>query len=126
MTRMLVLCFAVAACGGGGDGDDDPTPDGPVQAATVMSVTCDGTEVETISSTAGFAFTPPNVTISVGEVVKFTSGGSHNVVPGAAPTDSGLSVPNLGATGCLKFTQAGTFNFKCQPHPSMKGSVTVN
>ena len=130
MTRRIVLCLAIAACGGGGD---DPAPadtaaatDAPAQVATVMTVVCDGTESATTSSEAQFAFDPPNVTISVGQVVKFISGSVHNVIPGAAPTDSGLRLPTKGATGCLKFTAAGTFNFKCEPHPSMKGSVTVN
>ncbi len=129
MTRSIFLCLAIAACGGGGD----PTPadsaaptDGAAPVATVMTVTCDGTESATTSSEAQFAFDPPNVTIAVGQVVKFISGGPHNVIPGAAPTDPGLRLPTKGATGCLKFTAAGTFNFKCEPHPSMKGSVTVN
>ncbi len=128
--RSIFLCLAIAACGGGGD---DPTPadtaaatDAPPAVATVETVACDGTESAETSSVDQFAFDPPNVTISVGQVVKFISGGAHNVVPGSAPTDSGLRIPAFGATGCLKFTAAGTFNFKCQPHQQMKGSVTVN
>ena len=125
MTRMLVLCFAVAACGGGGDGDDDPTPDGPVQNATVMSVACDGTEADTVETTGGFRFSPMAVTISAGQVVKFTNSPDHSVVPGATPTDPGMQAAASTST-CLKFTESGNFNYKCFPHSSMTGTITVN
>ncbi len=91
-----------------------------------MTVTCDGTEAAEVETTGGFRFSPNAVTITVGQVVKFTSGSTHNVIPGAAPTDSGLSLPAFGATGCLKFTAAGMFKYRCQPHSSMTGTVTVN
>ena len=125
MTRMLVLCFAVAACGGGGDGDDDPTPDGPVANATVMSVTCDDTEAAEVETTGGFRFAPQAVTITVGQVVKFTNNAQHSVVPGASPTDPGMQA-GFNKSTCLKFTEAGTFNYKCNPHSSMTGTITVN
>lgn len=128
MFRTIFLCLALTACGGG----DDPAPadsaptDGAAPVATVETVTCDGTEAATVSSVAAFAFSPNNVTISKDQVVKFISGTQHNVFPGAAPTDPGLKIPTIGATGCLKFTATGVFKFKCQPHPSMTGAVTVN
>ena len=68
---------------------------------------------------------PNAVTISAGQIVKFTSGPSHNVVPVFPNSDSGLSV-GFGATKCLRFTEAGTYNYRCQPHPSMTGTITVN
>lgn len=126
MTRSLVLCLALAACGGGGDdptpGDGPPTGDAP--AATVMSVAC-GSEAASVESTGGFRFSPMAVTISVGEVVKFTNPSNHSVVPGAAPTDSGLRA-GFGTDTCLMFTAAGTFNYRCNPHTSMTGTITVN
>jgi plastocyanin len=128
MTRLLVLCLALSACGGGGGGDDDDVPaDSNDTPATVMTVTCDGTEAAEIESTGGFRFSPNAVTIQKDQVVKFISGSNHNVIPGSAPTDPGLKIPAFGATGCLKFTATGQFNFVCQPHSSsMKGTVTVN
>ncbi len=126
MTRSLVLCLALAACGGGGDDPPvDSMPAGDAPPATVMTVTCDGTEVEEIETTGGFRFSPMAVTISVGDVVKFTNASNHSLVPGASPTDSGLR-GGFGVSTCLKFTAAGTFNFKCNPHSSMTGSITVN
>lgn len=125
MTRSLVLCLALAACGGGGD---DPPADSPAAGdappATVMSVTCDGTEPE-VETTGGFRFSPMAVTITAGQAVKFTNATNHSVVPGASPTDSGLRA-TFGTSTCLKFTVAGTFNYKCSPHSSMTGTITVN
>lgn len=130
--RAFALIISLTACGGGGGDDPLPTDsasnpsDGPAPVATVETVTCDGTESASIESTGGFRFSPNNVTITVGQVVKFTSGPNHNVIPGKAPTDPGLKISGFGATGCLKFTAAGQFNFRCQPHSSMTGTVTVN
>ena len=127
MKRSLVLCLALVGCGGGGDdpppGDSGPIGDAP--AATVMSVTCDGSEVETVETTGGFRFSPNDITISVGQVVKFTNASNHSTVPGATPTDSGLRA-GFGTSTCLQFTAAGVFNYKCNPHSSMTGKVTVN
>jgi plastocyanin len=125
MKRSLVLCLALVGCGGGGDdppGDSAPAGDAP--PATVMSVTCDGTEVEEIETTGGFRFSPNDITIAVGDVVKVTNNGQHSMVPGASPTDSGLRA-TFSTSTCLKFTAVGTFNYKCNPHSSMTGKVTV-
>ena len=130
MLRSLALCSLIA-CGGGGTDDPAPTDsapptDTPAQVATVETVTCDGTEVQTVSSVDAFAFSPNNVTIQKDQVVKFISGTAHNVIPGTSPTDPGLKIAAFGATGCLKFTAIGQFNFRCQPHAFMTGTVTVN
>jgi plastocyanin len=50
---------------------------------------------------------------------------NHSVVPDtSAETDTGLRV-GFSETKCLKFTVAGTFHFKCDPHGFM-GTITVN
>jgi plastocyanin len=33
---------------------------------------------------------------------------------------------NSGTSVCLKFSEAGAFNYRCTPHPNMTGLVTVN
>jgi len=104
-------------------GDDQPAIDAP--PATVMTATCNN-PAAMVESTGGFRFAPMAVTINVGEQVQFTNPSSHSVVPATSgPTDSGLRAPN-NATTCLVFTEAGTFNYKCNPHASMTGTVTVN
>lgn len=122
----LVLCCALAACGGGGDDppagvDADNGVDSP--PATVMAVTCPGGE-PLVESTGGFRFNPQAVTIAVGGVVRFENASVHSIVPVFPMSDDGLRV-GFGATTCLMFTQAGTFNYRCNPHTTMTGSITV-
>jgi plastocyanin len=123
----LVLCCALTACGGG---DDPPAqvdaPDNGIDSppASVMEVTCPGGE-QVVESKTSFAFLPREVTIPVDGVVRFENGPSHSIVPVLPDSDDGFRV-GFGATTCLKFTRAGTFNYRCNPHTSMTGTITVN
>jgi plastocyanin len=116
----------MAACGGGGD---DPPGNDDVDAAiapgaTVMATAC-GAEVMTIESTNGFRFAPNNVAITVGQVIRFENGQTHSIVPAGANADPGFRV-GFGATTCLMFTAPGAFAYRCNPHTSMTGTITVN
>lgn len=130
--RNLACAFVLlAACGddGGTTTPDAPkTIDAPASSATVMEVSCTGiTPAASVMTTdASFSFMPMATTITVGQVVKFTTSLSHNVVPNpsAAKTDPGLTV-GFNKTVCLKFAAAGTFGFMCGPH-GFVGTVTVN
>jgi hypothetical protein len=69
------------------------------------------------------------VTIRVGDTVRFAnSGGTHNFAfaDGASyppsPSDPGPAWNNLSRT----FTQAGAYEFVCDEHPNMTGTVTVS
>jgi len=126
----LVLCLAAAASCGGGD-DPPAGVDGAVNPgvdaapASVLAVEpCTG-ETQTIESTGGFRFAPNNVTITAGQIIKFTNASAHSIVPVMPMSDSGFTV-GFGATKCLRFTKAGTFNYRCNPHTSMTGAITVN
>jgi len=144
MKKLTCVLFVVAlgACGGGGDdGDgnqpadanqtpkdaaiDAPTVDAP--PATVMTVNCAGATIAQTVTTSGFAFSPSAITINVNDIVQFMPESAHNVVPSTngTPTDPGLRSGAVGAIACLKFTVAGEFNYRCQPHSSMTGKVTV-
>jgi len=127
----LVLCLAVtASCGGGDDppaGVDAAGSGSGIDAApaSVLAVEpCTG-ESATIESTGGFRFAPNTATITAGQIIKFTNGSTHSIVPVMPMSDSGFTV-GFGATKCLRFTKAGTFNYRCNPHTSMTGSITVN
>jgi plastocyanin len=81
-------------------------------------------------SIQGMAFSPANKTISVGTTIKWTNydGFNHTVTSGVPGTPSGLfDSGNIGSNGTFSytFTQAGTFNFFCKIHNSMKGTITV-
>jgi plastocyanin len=76
--------------------------------------------------TAGYKFSPMNLTISVGDAVR-----AHNVDNMAhtftGPTwDSGNVDPGQ-YSRVFRFNTAGTFNFVCTPHEGlgMKGTLTV-
>jgi plastocyanin len=131
MTRFALAVLLVTACGGD-DGGGMVTPDAAksIDAAPmnkVVPVTCPNTvDAMVMTTNASFSFMPMATTITVGGVVKFVNSTEHNVAPNpmAALTDPGLMV-GFGQSGCLKFTQAGTYGFLCSPH-GFVGTVTVN
>lgn len=74
-----------------------------------------------VVSTYGLAFTPTNVSISVGRPVSFDVSSSHNV----RWKDGD---PGRGATGAAysrTFSKAGIFSFYCSIHSVMTGTITV-
>ncbi|MFN4133335.1 MAG: cupredoxin family copper-binding protein [Candidatus Hadarchaeales archaeon] len=75
----------------------------------------------------GFAFNPSSITINVGTAITWKNFDSvtHTVTSTGGPTsfDSGNISP--GQTWQYIFTQAGTYTYKCTPHPYMTGTVIV-
>ena len=66
-------------------------------------------------SAFNFGFSPPSVTINVGDSVRWTGlGSSHNVQTDTDPFCG--NVPVTGGTCTIPFNQAGTFNYYCAPH----------
>jgi plastocyanin len=121
--RPVVALLFVAACGGGSDGGDDTPPVDSPAAASIAETACGG-EVETINS-LGTRFDPMSVTISMGEVVAFDNGevaDDHDIVPNTANA-TGLEV-GRGETKCFRFTDTGTFGFRCGIH-GFVGTVVV-
>jgi plastocyanin len=77
-------------------------------------------------SAFSFGFSPPSVTINVGDSVTWTGlGFSHNVQTDSDPFCGG--VPVASGTCTKQFNQAGTFNYYCAPHRGfgMVGTVIV-
>ncbi|MBA3391335.1 MAG: hypothetical protein H0T89_01770 [Deltaproteobacteria bacterium] len=110
--------------------DAPPPIDAPPDAATaVQRVDCaTATIARTVTTTdSPQAFVPNTVTINVNQVIRFQPGSSHNVIPHPTlPSDPGFRNGGFGEVACLRFTTAGQFNWRCQPHASMTGVVTVN
>ncbi len=80
---------------------------------------------ETNIEISGFAYNPESITISVGTTVRWTN---HDSVPHTVTSDTNLfQSGNLakGATFRYTFTNTGTFDYHCEMHPSMKGTVIV-
>ena len=115
MLRLSCAALLLAACGG----NNATQTDAPA-GATVAAVSCAGITPAASITTTGNAYTPATAAISVGGVVQFTMPSIHNVIS----TTPGLAV-DFGATTCLRFTAAGTYNFKCSVH-LFTGSITVN
>ncbi len=127
--RLIAISLLLAACGDdGGSGPlDSSVPIDSPAAATVMEVSCTGitpnATVTTSEQTNSYA--PMATTITVGQVVQFTTSFTHDVKPNSlSHSDRGLVV-GFSKTACLKFTVAGTFNFLCSNH-GFVGSITVN
>ena len=75
---------------------------------------------------ADFAFSPADISATVGQTVTFTNNDS---APHTATLDDGsCGTPNIdnGGSNGLTFTAAGTYPFHCNVHPNMKGTITVS
>lgn len=74
---------------------------------------------------ADFAFSPPTLTIVVGESVTWTNADPvvHTATSGLGAFDSGDLDP--GESFTFTFTTPGTYDYLCTPHPSMTGSIVV-
>ena len=75
-----------------------------------------------------FAYEPVDVKVKVGDTVTWTNqdGASHTVTSvESAPVkiDSGLF--GKGESFSYTFTEAGQYDYYCEPHPYMKGTIVV-
>lgn len=119
------LAIGLAACGngapatsssggGGGGGCSAGTASAGTAAADVK-----------VSATDQLQFSPSASTAKVGQVVQWSNVGSvlHNITFDAGCLTDGSFQP--GATWEIKFSQAGTYSYKCTIHPGMDGKLTV-
>lgn len=74
---------------------------------------------------AGFAYTPEELTVPVGKLVRWTN---DDAAPHDIVSDDRSFVSALLATGAsyqTRFTEPGRFSYTCSLHPSMAGAITV-
>jgi plastocyanin len=111
------------------------TPPGTTASTNAGVTTSTSTSTSTTTTTTpvtvtiqGFKYNPASITVKAGDSVVFKNMDStaHTVTPvsGASFTDSG-TIAGSGGTATVTFPTAGTANYKCNFHPSMLGSVTV-
>ena len=82
------------------------------------------TQPQTASvSISGFAFDPATITISKGSTVTWVNNDAVAHTITGADFDSGTL--DSGKSYSHKFDSAGTFEYHCAIHPSMKGTVVV-
>jgi amicyanin len=74
---------------------------------------------------ADFAFSPQTLTIQVGDTVTWTNLDQveHTATSTTGAFDSGLFGQNQSYS--FTFTEPGTYDYLCTPHPSMTGRIIV-
>jgi plastocyanin len=81
-------------------------------------------------SIKGFAFNPNQPSVTKGATITWTNDDSttHTVTSGVPGTPSGKFNQSVdaGKTFSFTLTDAGTYEFFCNIHTSMRGTVTVN
>jgi plastocyanin len=114
LSSLLLLVMVLTACG-----SQAPAPGASTTSVPVVS----GSEAKVEIS--GFAFNPATVTIKVGETITWTNldTAAHTI----AASDNSWSSGNVakGASFSHTFETAGSFDYICGIHPSMKGTVIV-
>jgi plastocyanin len=125
--RPILLAFAMVglvACGGDDDGGDDGGGDdgGEDEVEIIAAGDCPATPDHEVT-TNGNAYVDGTFSISVGDVVKFTPSGQHDM----KSTGSGFSwdTGGLNQPACIKFNKAGAYPYVCSMHAMMTGVVTV-
>ena len=106
-----------------------PNTGGAVSSASAKIVTCPTTTSTSVSISQS-AFQPPNVSITVNDIVKWTNNDSitHTVTSGTPGSqdgnfDSGNLTPNTSV--CIQFLAAGSYSYFCTIHVFMTGIVKV-
>lgn len=142
---LLLMAFALAACGASSTTAATPTDTVAPPTATTAPV---ATNTPASGGNSGAAtigmglvsFAGNSATVKVGQSVTFndpaSGGGFHNIVTGSdgkfsaeagAPSDftsAGITF-QPGDSKTFTFKTAGTYKFTCTIHPSMSATVTV-
>jgi len=75
---------------------------------------------------SNFAFSPSTITIKKGDTIKWTNLDSvRHTVTSDSGNELNSNLLSNGESYSNTFSQTGTFNYHCTPHPSMKARVIV-
>lgn len=112
MVVMMVSMMGSGHMGMMGAGSD-PTDETAVEGVTQVRL-------------QDFAFSPANIVVDVGTTVTWTNydGAAHTVTSNEGEE---LKSPLFGQDGTFSYTfdEPGEYFYHCEPHPNMKGLVTV-
>jgi len=118
---LILSMLALVSCGGGGYGGySQPTP--PTAGVNPTASQPSGAS-EVRVSIKDFAFVPVEVTVSKGTKVTWTNEDAAPHTVTGSSFDSGAL--NKGQSWSIAFDSQGTFEYRCDFHPSMKGKVIV-
>lgn len=93
-----------------------------------------GTQVQTNNTATAeiaikdFAFAASTVTVKAGTKVTWTNNDStaHTATSiGNAPESFDSGLLDQGKSFSMTFTKTGTYEYKCTPHPDMRGTIVV-
>ncbi|HKR08073.1 MAG TPA: plastocyanin/azurin family copper-binding protein [Gemmatimonadaceae bacterium] len=121
-TRILagLLMLAATACGGStGYGTTAPPPPPPPPTPQPAG---------TVDANTNLTFNPRQATIAVGGTVTFVFKSiGHNVIFDTQNAGTPADIPGVNANLNVQrtFNQAGTYQYHCNIHPGMSGSVVV-
>jgi plastocyanin len=127
VSTAVLLAAAIAGCGGASttSSSSGGTPSGAAGGAGSAGVSL-GSPVERVSATDQLKFTPSSTNAHIGDIVQWTNSGmtAHTVTFEQASSLSDPSLPG-GGTWQVKFTQAGTYAYRCTIHSGMTGTIVV-
>ena len=118
------LTLGLVGCGNGppgGSGSGGNT----CTAGTLVS---SGAAQVKVDANDNLQFAPASDNAKVGQIVQWTNSGTvAHTITFDSSNASCLSDSQIapGASWGVKFTQAGTYTYKCTIHPGMNGSLTV-
>lgn len=138
------MVLILSACGGGATASapataapasQAPASEAPASAPAASGSAAAGgaacapsSEAGTVTATmANIAFNPTSITASVGDTITWTNNDSaqHTATVTSDPTCTTETLSN-GASGGIVFNTAGSYEFFCKIHPSMKGTIAVS
>lgn len=134
---LVILAAAISAvvwmaiANPGMQGDSTPPEIHQNNASNNPGATPGGPQSEVTVNIKNSSFTPPTITIKKGGTVTWVNDDTirHNVIAKEAGNAAGLPTHNelFGKGGTYKFTfnETGTFDYLCEPHPFMTGTVKV-
>lgn len=147
LTLPVLAAVSLSLFGCDDDDNDDTTTVGDTQTGGASTTTSDdasssqgnetssGEVIEVTTEVGVFDFFPEDITISVGDTVRFVMTPDHNAIEvteetynerGVTPIDGGFEV-DFGETAEVTFDEAGVFWYVCQPHVTLDqiGTITV-
>ena len=125
----VCLAIGLAACGSSPSQTTPPNVAAGGCSTGTAGVSNLGVATVKVTSTDQLLFSPTTQAAHLGQVVEWTAPGTTtHTITFQSSDASCLSDAQLlpGATWEVKFTQAGTYAYKCTVHPGMNGTITVS